>query len=351
MAALRAGIIGCGNIAQVHALGYQVTDGIELVAAAEVIPDRLHEFGAKWGVERRYSSYLEMLERERLDVVSICTRHDRHVEPTIAAAEAGAKAVLSEKPMARSLGEADAAIDACDRAGTLLCIDHTMRFERNYQQIKRLIDAGEIGELLCVSVLALGDLGELIFNATHSFDTLRMFGGDAVWILPDLQRRVERMNDREDLYAIVQHASGVRGILQYGGYTGYRYEGFVFEGTRGRIETVSVRGWVPDIRIWQHQVGEPVGVREGKPLPSIANDPFAGAVAEIVECVSTGRPCVSDGRSGRAALELVLACYEATRRSNPRITLPLEIAESTIDLALAEGRIPRIWGRGLRQMT
>jgi predicted dehydrogenase len=351
MATYRAGIIGCGRIARVHAQGYRATDGVELVAAADVVPEKLHEFGQRWGVSALYPTYQAMLERERLDIVSVCTRHDLHVEPTIAAAEAGVRAVFCEKPPARSLGEADAAIDACDRAGTLLCVDHTMRFEKNYVRLKEMIDGGEIGDLLTVTVVALGDLGELLFNATHSFDTLRMFNGDAASIMAHLERRVDKGDDREDLYAIVQHTNDARGVLIYGGYTEYRHEGFVFEGSRGRIETVSVQGWQPTVKLWRHREGEATGFREGEDLPTIPNDPFAGGIAEIVDCLNTGRPCISDGRAGRAALELALACYEAKRRDDAKIVLPLELAESPLELALAEGRLPRIWGRGLQRVT
>jgi predicted dehydrogenase len=351
MAALKAGIVGAGGRAQAHARGIRHTPGLELVAVAEVVPGRLTAFGQTWGVSGLYATYEEMLERERLDVVCICTRNHQHVAPTIAAAEAGAKAVFCEKPLALSLAEADRMIDACARAGALLCVDHSMRFEANYLRLKNLIDGGDIGELLTVTVLAHGDLGELTNNATHSFDTLRMFNGDAAWILPHLERRVERRNDREDLYAIVGHTNGARGILQYGGYTDYRYEGFVFEGSRGRIETVSHRGWEPLTRIWRHDRGPVSGFRDGQALPSIEDDEVARAYRELVECIHTGRPCRSDGRDGRAALELTLACYESKRRGDAKITLPLEMAESPLDLALAEGSLPPIWARGVQRMS
>jgi UDP-N-acetylglucosamine 3-dehydrogenase len=351
MAILKAGIVGAGGRAQAHARGMRATADLELVAAAEVVPEKLAAFGQTWEVSGLYATCEEMLERERLDVVTVCTRNHQHVEPTIAAAEAGVRAIFCEKPLALSLGEADRMIAACARAGAPLCVDHSMRFEANYLHLKELIDDGAIGELLTVTVLAHGDLGELTNNATHSFDTLRMFNGDAAWILPHLERRVERRNDREDLYAIVGHTNGARGILQYGGYTEYRYEGFVFDGSRGRIETVSHRGWEPLIRIWRYERGPSSGFRDGDVLPSIQNDEVARAYQELVACVTTGRPCRSDGHDGRAALELTLACYEARRRDDAKITLPLRMAESPLDLALAEGSLPPIWARGIQCMS
>jgi predicted dehydrogenase len=178
-----------------------------------------------------------------------------------------------------------------------------------------------------------------------------MFNGDAEWVFAHLERRVEKRNDREDLYATVAHTNGARGILVYGGYSDFRYEGFVWEGSRGRLETTSHRGWEPLIRLWRFD-GEPVsGFRDGQALATVTNDPWARAIGELVGCLATETPCRSDGRDGRAALELTLACYEAKRRGDATVVLPLLMTESPLDLALTEGVLPSIWARGVQRMS
>jgi len=352
MAGYRAGIIGCGSIARVHAGGLQAVEGVDLVAAAEILPDRLQEFGEKWGVAGLYTDYAEMLARENLDIVSICTRNHQHVEPTLAAAEAGVKVIFCEKPMALNLGEADRMIEACDRAGARLIIDHTMRFEANYRRLKEQIEQGIIGDLVAIEVLAIGDLGELTHNATHSFDTLCMFGGQPQWIVAHLERDVERRKDREDLFALVGFEGGVRGKLVYGGYTDYRYEGFVFEGTRGRIETVSHTGWQPLMRIWTPDRHGSAPFRDGESVEDVIdNDPWTMAAQEIVACLDQDRPCISDGRQGRLALELTMAAYESRRQGGARIELPFNMKESPLHLMLESGQLPYIWARGLQRMS
>lgn len=350
MAKYRAGIIGCGGIARVHAQGYEAIPDVEVVAASEIVPERLQTFADKWEIPGRYTDYREMLAKESLDIVSICTRNNQHVEPTIAAAEAGVKGILCEKPMALNLVDADRMIEACERSGTKLLVDHTMRFEANYRHIKSLIDQGAIGDLVSVEVVAIGDIGELTHNITHSFDTLCMYCGKPEWLFAHLERHVERRNDREDLFVLVNFPGGVRGKIIYGGYTDYRYEGFVWEGTKGRIEARAAKGWQPEMRIWTSEGGVN-GFRDGEPLPSVDDDPWATAIQELVDAVRENREPLSNGQDGRLALELTMATYESRRQGTARIQLPLTIRESPLELMLEAKEIPTIWGRGLQTWT
>ena len=351
MADYRAGIIGCGHIARVHAGGYQATPGVTLVAAADIVPQAALSFGEEWNVARRYTDYAEMLAQEELDILSICTRNHQHVEPTLAGARAGVRAIFCEKPMAMNLKEADRMVEACEQAGVKLIVDHTMRFEANYVHIKELIDQGAIGDLLSVEVQTLGDMGELTHNATHSFDTLCMFGGEPAWIFAHLARDVERDNEREDLFALVGFANGVRGKLTYGGYTNYRHEGFVWEGTRGRIEAKAHGGWQPQIRLWTHELPGDTLFRDGTPIPTQENDPWTGAIAEVVACLDENRQSVSDGRAGRLALSMTMAAYESRRQGGVRIRFPCDIQRSPLDMLLENGELPKIWGRGIKDWT
>lgn len=351
MADYRAGVVGCGHIAQVHAEGYRATAGVILVAAADIVPEALQAFGDKWGVAGRYTDYREMLARENLDILSICTRNNQHVEPTLAGADAGVPAIFCEKPMAMNLEQADRMVNACERAGTKLIVDHTMRFESNYVHVKELIDQGAIGDLLTVEVATIGDLGELTHNATHSFDTLCMFGGEPEWLFAHIERNVERNNEREDLFALVGFANGVRGMLTYGGYTNYRDEGFVWEGSDGRIEARARNGWQPKVRIWTHQRPGETQFRDGESIPTREDNPYTNGIAEVVACLAEDRQSVSNGRAGRLALSMTMAAYESRRQGGVRIRFPCDVQKSPLDMMLESGELPRIWGRGIKEWT
>ncbi len=351
MADYRAGIVGCGHIAQVHAGGYLATPGVTLVAAADIVPGALQAFGEKWSVAGLYTDCREMLARENLDILSVCTRNHQHVEPTLAGADAGVPAVFCEKPMAMNLEQADQMVNACERAGTKLIVDHTMRFEDNYVHVQELINQGAIGELLTVEVATIGDLGELTHNATHSFDTLCMFGGEPEWLFAHLERNVERNNEREDLFALVGFANGVRGMLTYAGYTNYRDEGFIWEGTDGRIEARARDGWLPKVRIWTHERPGETQFRDGEPIPTRQNNPYTNGIAEVVACLAEDRQSVSNGKAGRLALSMTMAAYESRRQGGVRIRFPCDVQSSPLDMMLESGELPRIWGRGIKEWT
>ena len=116
MSSYRVGIIGCGGIAHAHAKGY-LARGLDIVAAADVRKERLAKFRQLYEVGNLYDDYRQMLTKEELDLVSICTWPTLHSEMTVDVAEADVKGILCEKPMATCLAEADKMIEACDKTG------------------------------------------------------------------------------------------------------------------------------------------------------------------------------------------------------------------------------------------
>jgi predicted dehydrogenase len=142
---LRVGVIGTGSIATgAHLPAITKLSGLlELVAVADVRPEVARLVGERYGVDA-YDDYRALLERDDVDLVDICTPEFLHAEQAIAAAAAG-KHVHCEKPMASSVAEADAMIDACRRAGVRLMVGHSRRFTPRYRQIRAAIDAGEVG--------------------------------------------------------------------------------------------------------------------------------------------------------------------------------------------------------------
>ncbi len=207
---MRIGVIGTGSIATgAHLPAIARLSGLlELVAVADLRGDVARSAGARYHVDA-YDDYRELLARDDIDLVDICTPELLHAEQTIAAAEAG-KHVHCEKPMASSVEEADAMIAACKRAGVKLMIGHSRRFTPRYARIKAAIDAGEIGNVTFVrenerrpaafpsappdavrlwapaagsggskpwTKLAAFTHGAAMTNAVHEMDLMRWFAG------------------------------------------------------------------------------------------------------------------------------------------------------------------------------
>lgn len=171
----RAGIIGCGQIGKHHARGYKGVEEIELVAVADPVERARKAIQEDYGVTHLYADYREMLGKEKLDLVSVCTWHLLHAEHTIAAAEYSPKGIICEKPMTVSLKSADEMIEACNNRGIKLAIGHQRRFYRSWTKARELIQEGAIGQPLMVNAKS----GEGLLNCgTHVVDAMRYLMGD-----------------------------------------------------------------------------------------------------------------------------------------------------------------------------
>jgi UDP-N-acetyl-2-amino-2-deoxyglucuronate dehydrogenase len=193
---LRAAIVGCGKVAATHALAYQALPNSELVAACDVAPERADAFAAKFGVNG-YTDLAEMLQREKVDVLSICTQHTQHPAAVEIAAAAGVH-VISEKPLAIDLTSCDRAIAAARAAGIKLGVISQRRWYEPVQRMRDAIDAGKLGKPVLAIVTMLGwrepayylsdpwrgtwkgeGGGVVVSQAPHYLDLLSWFMGPA----------------------------------------------------------------------------------------------------------------------------------------------------------------------------
>ena len=148
---MRVGIIGCGWIADAHIKSYLAQPDVEIVAGADIIPGKAKAFFEKHGVEgvkTDYASHKEMLDDESLalDAVSICTYNRQHAEPAIYALKKGVN-VLLEKPFTVTLDEAVEVMKAEKESGKVISIGFQPRLDANMQQIKKIVESGELGQI------------------------------------------------------------------------------------------------------------------------------------------------------------------------------------------------------------
>ena len=157
---LRVGIIGTGGIAHAHMASYLKMPDVELVAAAEIIPGRAEAFFEEFGVKgvHIYADYKEMLDKEQLDAVSVCTYNRQHACCTIAALEHGVN-VLLEKPMCVTLDEAVEVCRAEKKSGKILSIGFQPRVDVNMQMIKKIVESGELGKIINIESRIHGSRG------------------------------------------------------------------------------------------------------------------------------------------------------------------------------------------------
>ena len=136
---LRVGIIGTGGIAHSHMRAYAKRSDLEIVALCDVVPGKAKAFAEEFGLEQAacYESHEEMLDKEGLDAVSVCTYNAQHAAPTIYALNRGVH-VLCEKPFSVTLEEAAEMMRAEKASGKILSIGFQPRFDENILTTKKL---------------------------------------------------------------------------------------------------------------------------------------------------------------------------------------------------------------------
>jgi len=151
---LLVGLVGCGGIAQqCHLPALRQTKGMEIAALCDVKEELARGIAGKLNVKRYYADLAEMLQREKLSLVDICTPPGTHATLAIQAMEAGCH-VLVEKPMAISCQEADEMIRAAEKNRVKLCVAHNQLFLPVVTRAISMVRKGFIGDLTGVN---LGD--------------------------------------------------------------------------------------------------------------------------------------------------------------------------------------------------
>jgi predicted dehydrogenase len=142
---IRIGVIGLG-MGRGHIGGYREHENADVVAIADLNQELLNTVGDELKITKRYTDPLEMLKKENLDVVSIAVPNKFHKPLAIAALEAGTH-VLCEKPMAMNAAEAEEMLAVAKKTGKRLGINFSFRFKPQSFAMKRLVEAGEIGDI------------------------------------------------------------------------------------------------------------------------------------------------------------------------------------------------------------
>lgn len=139
---VRVGIIGFGGIGRVHFDAYQKLDGVKVVAVADIDPHRALKAGL-----RCVANYRELLASDEIDAVDVCTATPLHAEICVAALRAG-KHTICEKPMARTLADAEAIASAAASSNAFFMVAQCMRFWPEWAYLKQVVDDGRFGKLL-----------------------------------------------------------------------------------------------------------------------------------------------------------------------------------------------------------
>jgi predicted dehydrogenase len=147
MSKLKVGIIGLGGIARSHCDAIATLDNVEVVAVADLFEEKRRDYMTKYDIPRGYPSHTELLADNDVDAVAVVLGHQLHHQLTVDACNAG-KHVLVEKPMALSLAQCDAMIEAADANRVKLMVGLSQHFYGTSLKAKEILDSGELGPII-----------------------------------------------------------------------------------------------------------------------------------------------------------------------------------------------------------
>ena len=149
MKKLRMAIIGTGFMGRVHAENLRRLGNVEVAAVAGSSDDRARQFGLSIGVDQTTGDYRTLLKEGSIDAVHVLAPNVLHHSMCQAALQAG-KHVLCEKPFTVSVTQARELVALAGRTGLANCIQHNLRYYPLVQQVRRMIERGDLGEILIV---------------------------------------------------------------------------------------------------------------------------------------------------------------------------------------------------------
>jgi predicted dehydrogenase len=328
------GVIGCGVISDTHLAAIDLLPDARLVAVCDKNGAAAEAKAQAWGCDY-YTSHLEMLRREDIDIVNVVVPSGLHARIGIDAAKAG-KHVLVEKPIDIALEAIDALLATAEANRVKVGAICQLRAFPAYRRLKQAADEGRLGRLLYANAFvpwyrsdeyysdgwhgtkALDGGGALMNQSIHYLDLLLFLMGRAVRVAGLTGTLGHEQIEVEDCgSAVVLFESGAQGLIQGSTCT--------YIGHPARVEVHGTRGNVHveanEVRLWEVE-GELVERRDGPAATTASSDPRAGLdlavhahahqIQDLIDAVRRDREPELSGREARRAVELILAIYRSS---------------------------------------
>ncbi|HEY3365575.1 MAG TPA: Gfo/Idh/MocA family oxidoreductase [Symbiobacteriaceae bacterium] len=318
---MRIGIVGAGTMGRVHAASHREA-GHEVSGVYDARPEAAASLG-----EPVAPSLEVLLSDPAIDLIDICLPTYLH-RPTVEAAARAGKHVLCEKPLALTLADARAMIEACRAAGVQLYVAHVVRFFPEYQRARELVRDGKTGRPGVVRTFRGGSFpsgwedwyarpelsGTLLLDLViHDFDWLRWTFGEVERVFA---RTIQTRPDQRLDYALVtiRFASGAIAHVEGSwAHTGFRY-GFEVAGSEGLLDFDSDRVQPLVVRERAARPGEAAVTVPESPL---AESPYTAEIRHFARCIAHGEAAMVTAEDAFKALEIGLAALESARTGRP----------------------------------
>lgn len=320
-----------GTMPGSHAAAYHRCPDTDVVGVCDLSQDLLTSFKTTWSDVwpdlNYYTDYREMLDRERPDIVSVVTGDHLHADITVTSAEHDAvRAIICEKPIATTLADADRMIEATEREGVLLSIEHSRRWHASFLEARELIRSGQIGPLKTIVSEMFSPRAMMFRNGTHMIDMLCFFAeSDPAWVTAELEAGFESFTEYKgdgghdpasdpDTAAYIRFANGVRAFFncRKATFPGSQYYLTCDDGRIEISDREAILITAGSHREWQRQTMVPT---------HYMHEFQAAFVPEIVDKLDNGGDLVSPASEARKTLQIMLGILKSHHSGNVRVDL------------------------------
>ncbi|MCG5102479.1 Gfo/Idh/MocA family protein [Oceanobacillus alkalisoli] len=342
---LNVAIVGSGAIAPSHIEGYlQFPDRCKIVALCDIYPEKAEQKAKEFNLDvTMYDNYEKMLEREDIDLVSVCTPPYTHSEISINFLDAG-KNVLVEKPMASSLEECDAMNEAAERNNKVLSVVSQNRFRTPMMKLKEVLDTKLMGPIVHAQVDSFWWRGHNYYDlwwrgtwekegggctlnhAVHHIDIFNWMNGMPKEVTAVMSNTSHDNAEVEDIsVAICRYEDGslaqiTSSVVHHG-----EEQQLIFQGKNARVSSP----WkVKASKSMENGFPEEDKELEAEiqnyydQLDEVQYAGHAGQINDVLTALEQGTDVLIDGKQGRQTLELISAIYESAN-TGKTIKLPL----------------------------
>lgn len=330
MKQLNIGIIGAGRIGKVHmqSITYNVPTA-KVLGITDVFKDGLQELADKYGIEKVYDDYKEMLADKDIDAVLVCSSTDTHADISIEAAKAG-KHVFCEKPVDLTPEKVKAVIDAVAEAGVKLQVGFNRRFDHNFAHVRSLINEGKVGNLELIKITsrdpepppaeyAAVSGGMFLDMTIHDFDMARFLAGsDVTEVYASATCLVDpaigEAGDVDTAIINLKFENGALGVIDNSRRAAYGYD--------QRIEVFGSLGaaMASNDTPTNVTVMNRDGVTTDKPLYFFLErymQSFRDEMVQFVDAVLNDKPTPTTGLDGLNSILVALAAKKSVKEGRP----------------------------------
>ncbi len=341
-------IIGCGIISNSHVKAYQAfPDQCKIKAVCDLVPEKASKLASSIGSDVMfYTKIKDLLAREDIDVVSVCTPPFAHKEAVIESVKAG-KHVLCEKPLAASLEDCDDMIKAAKKYNRKLAVSLQYRHRKDFNQMKHLLDSGSISPITFGQLNGLYWRGDSYYDVNwrgkwdtecggvtinHEIHMLDIF----LWLMGDVESvsaEIETVShdiEVEDLsMAVMRFTNGSIGQVN----------GSVSSVINDITMSISGKSKAVSFPLKYHALKEneggfpvldPEGIDELKRIGSEIQEGMnghTGSVNDLFTAILTNKEPKVNGEEGRKVIEVITAIYQSAT-SGQQVSLPITKTEA-----------------------